>query len=403
MLKRAEDIHGLTAGYVPEAPSAFACNRLRRNSGTARTSSLPSARPEPRGRRFVFDFDDGSSVVIWGGGLIGREPVAPAGANVDQIVRVDDDTLSVSRTHLEFGIDESGLWVRDCFSTNGSQIETRGRLTRIESRRPVAVPPGSTIHIGQRRVRVRTIAGRTVIGDVAIDWGAATDAGAVRDRNEDAYCAEPPVFVVADGVGGHFAGELASRETVDALSMLAGRAIVTREMVEDRLADARARIGRIEAEGLSPATTVSGVVVTHDNGVPSWLVVNIGDSRTYRLNSDGFRQITVDHSLVQELVNSGALAPSSEAALSIRNVLSRALLAETEHPADFWLFPMTACERILVCSDGLTKDVEAHTIAGILRAVSDPLEAANKLVQLALDAGARDNVTALVVDALPEP
>src|SRR6201997_4262383 len=171
MLKRAEDIHGLTAGYVPEAPSAFACNRLRRNSGTARTSSLPSARPEPRGRRFVFDFDDGSSVVIWGGGLIGREPVAPAGANVDQIVRVDDDTLSVSRTHLEFGIDESGLWVRDCFSTNGSQIDTQGRLTRIDSQRPVTVPSGSTIHIGQRRVRVRTITGRAVIGDVTIDWG----------------------------------------------------------------------------------------------------------------------------------------------------------------------------------------------------------------------------------------
>jgi PPM family protein phosphatase len=339
--------------------------------------------------------------VIWGGGLIGRDPVAPASANVDQIVRVSDDTLSVSRTHLEFGVDESGLWVRDCHSTNGSQIEARGQLTRIESQRPLAVPSGSTIHIGHRRVGVRTIAGRAVIGDVTIDWGAATDAGAVHERNEDAYCAEPPVFVVADGVGGHSAGQVASRETVDAFSTLAGRAIVTREMVEDRLADARARIGRIEAdEGLAPATTVSGVVVTHDNGVPSWLVVNIGDSRTYRLNSDGFRQITIDHSLFQKLVDSGVLAPSSEAAVSIRNVLSRALLAETEHPADFWLFPMTACERILVCSDGLTKEVETHMIAGILRAVSDPLEAANRLVQLAVDAGGRDNVTALVVDAL---
>lgn len=401
MLRRAENIHGSAAGYAPKAPSATTCNRPLRNSGIPRTSPSPSSRPKPRGRRFVLDFDDGSSVVIWGGGLIGREPVALEGANVDQIVRVNDDTLSVSRTHLEFGIDESGLWVRDCGSTNGSQIEARGRLTRIESQRPVAVPSGSTIHIGQRRAGVRTIAGRAVIGDVTIDWGAATDAGAVHDRNEDAYCAEPPVFIVADGVGGHSAGEVASRETVDALSMLAGRATVTREMVEDRLADARARIGRIEAdEGLAPATTVSGVVVTHDAGVPSWLVVNIGDSRTYRLNSDGFRQITVDHSLVQELIDSGALAPSSEAAASIRNVLSRALLAKTEHPADFWLFPMTAYERILVCSDGLTKEVETHTIARILRAVPDPFEAANRLVQLAVDAGGRDNVTALVVDAL---
>jgi PPM family protein phosphatase len=401
MLRRAENIHGLAAGYAPEPPTAITCNRPRRNSGIARTSSLPISRTEPRGRRFVLEFDDGSSFVIWGGGLIGRDPVAPAGANVDQIVRVNDDTLSVSRTHLEFGVDESGLWVRDCGSTNGSQIEARGQLTRIESQRPVAAPSGSTIHIGQRRVRVRTVAGRAVIGDVTIDWGAATDAGAVHERNEDAYCAEPPVFVVADGVGGHCAGEVASRETVDTFSTLAGRAIVTREMVEDRLADARARIGRIEAdEGLAPATTVSGVVVTHDDGVPSWLVVNIGDSRTYLLNSDGFRQVTVDHSLVQELVDSGALTPSSAAAVSFRNVLSRALLAETEHPADFWLFPMTAWDRILVCSDGLTKELETHTIARILRAVPDPLEAANRLVQLAVDAGGRDNVTALVVDAL---
>jgi serine/threonine protein phosphatase PrpC len=80
--------------------------------------------------------------------------------------------------------------------------------------------------------------------------------------------------------------------------------------------------------------------------------------------------------------------------------LSQALLTDTEHPADFWLFPMVACDRILVCSDGLTREVETHTIAGILRAVPDPLEAANRLVQLAVDAGGRDNVTALVVDAL---
>jgi serine/threonine protein phosphatase PrpC len=347
------------------------------------------------------EFEDGTSLPVTGSGLIGRDPVAATGEKVEHLVALADDTLSLSRTHLEFGIGEFGLWVRDRLSTNGSEIEVNGRRTPIERGSRIPAPSGCTIHMGARRLKVRMATGRVLPGVATIDWGVATHMGASRRQNQDAQCTAPPVFVVADGMGGHSAGELASRAAVEALSALAGQVPVTVEMLTACIADARARIGRISAgSGRAPGTTLSGVIVTQIDDVPSWLVVNMGDSRVYCLDAEGFRQITVDHSVVQELVAAGAITPSAAASHPVRHMLTRALLAGIDHPADMWLLPMTAGDRILVCSDGLTREVDDRAIAGILRATSDPRAAADELALAASDMRGHDDVTALVIDAV---
>lgn len=315
-------------------------------------------------------------------------------------MRLSDSTLSLSRTHLEFDLGESGLWVRDCASTNGSEILINGLRTALEPGVQVAAPSGCTIYMGARRLKVRTTAGRAVIGAATIDWGVATRVGAGREMNQDAYSAEPPAFVVADGMGGHSAGDVASRDAADALATLCGQTVVTGEMLKACLADASARINRIPVDyGRPPGTTLSGVIVTQVDYEPNWMVVNIGDSRTYRLNSDGFRQVSIDHSVVQELIDAGAIAASASASLPYRNLLTRALRGD-EHQADTWLLPMRTDDRILVCSDGLTREVDDANIAGMLRTIADPLAAADELVNAAVDAGGQDDVTALVIDAV---
>jgi protein phosphatase len=182
---------------------------------------------------------------------------------------------------------------------------------------------------------------------------------------------------------------------------LAGQAHVTGEMLNACFAEARVRIRRIPVpDGRPPGTTVSGVIVTQTDDLPSWMVVNIGDSRTYRMNSDGFRQVTVDHSVVQQLVAAGKIDSSEVRSLPYRNLLSRVLVGDIAHSPDVWLLPMIAGDRILVCSDGLTREVQDGTIAKVLRTNPDPHTAANQLVKVAVDAGSPDDVTALVIDAV---
>ncbi|MFL6083280.1 MAG: protein phosphatase 2C domain-containing protein [Mycobacterium sp.] len=354
---------------------------------------------KPRPAQYRLEFDGGSTIAVRGRGLIGRDPVAAADKNVEHLIALADETMTMSRTHLEFDIGESGLWVRDCASTNGSEIEVDGYRTAMEPGLPVHAPSGCTIHMGGRRVKVLTILSHSAI-DPQINWGVATHTGAVRETNQDAYCTTPTVFAVADGVGGHSAGDIAAHETVEALSTLAGREEVTDEMVRACLADARARIGRIPvAHGQPPATTLSGVIATRLDDVPTWLIVNIGDSRTYRLNSDGLQQLSIDHSIVQELIDMHAIDPSEARSHPTRNVLTRALRADIEYPADVWGLPIIAGDRILVCSDGLTREVDDGFISRVLRAIPDPLAAANQLVKAAVDAGGHDNVTVLIIDA----
>ena len=229
-------------------------------------------------------------------------------------------------------------------------------------------------------------------------WGSATDRGKVRRLNEDSLLAYPPVFLVADGMGGHAAGDVASRLVVEEFSQLAGRSTASADDVHacfhrtaDRLKDTVA-VGRIAG------TTVAGVVIATHEGGAYWLVFNIGDSRVYRLVDGGLEQISVDHSVVQELVDSGAIGAEEARDHPERHVITRAVGTGEDPEPDYWLIPAGPADRLLICSDGLTSELDDDALREVLCAVPDPQEAAQQLVAGALRAGGRDNVTVVVVD-----
>ena len=156
--------------------------------------------------------------------------------------------------------------------------------------------------------------------------GAATDIGAVRRHNEDSILAAPPLFLVADGMGGHSAGDVASAIVVGSFSEFVDRPTVTEEDV--RLGVRRARDSIVDFFGLSDrsgGSTLSGIGVSSINGIPAVVVVNIGDSRTYRLSDGVLDQLTKDHSTVQELVDAGAIEAAQARTHPRRNVITRAI------------------------------------------------------------------------------
>ena len=229
-------------------------------------------------------------------------------------------------------------------------------------------------------------------------WGSASDRGRVREVNEDALLACPPVFLVADGMGGLDAGAVASRIAVEEFARLAGRGSVGTADVVACLDSAWERL-QLELTGhRQGGTTVAGVAAVEDDGRPSWLVFNVGDSRVYRWSEGALHQVTADHSVVQELLAEGRLSPDEIARHPERNVLTRALGTGQRPEPDLWILPAGPADRFLVCTDGLTREVPAGRIAEILRRERDARQAAAALVAEALTNGGRDNVSVVVVD-----
>lgn len=236
--------------------------------------------------------------------------------------------------------------------------------------------------------------------EVHLAWGAASHRGARRLLNEDRFLAVRSVFFVADGMGGHEAGEVASATAVEALRPLADLEVVTPEEVRTRIAVAQENVQAIVTEpGRGAGTTVTGVVVSEQDGNPYWLVVNVGDSRTYHLAGGRLEQVSVDHSEVQEMVDAGLLTPAEALTHPRRHVVTRALGSRNAPQADFWYLPIERHDRVLVCSDGLTGELSDERIAEVLLAMPDPQAAAERLVHEAIAAGGRDNITVVVVDA----
>lgn len=224
---------------------------------------------------------------------------------------------------------------------------------------------------------------------------------AARDTNEDSAWAADGLYVVADGMGGHEAGEVASRVAIEAVSVLAG-AEPTVEDAAEVLREAHRRVRELPSGGeRRPGTTLTGVAVTSRDGEPCWLVLNVGDSRTYRMVGGVLEQLTHDHSEVAELVAEGLLALEDAQHHPRRHVVTRVLGggSSTVEP-DFWLFPVSPGDRMVACSDGLTDVLPDLRIQAVLRAEPDARDAAERLVREALAAGAQDNVTVVVVDAL---
>jgi protein phosphatase len=235
---------------------------------------------------------------------------------------------------------------------------------------------------------------------VIVRSGVASDTGAVRKSNEDAVFAGRRVFVVADGMGGHAAGEVASALAVERLARLDERDELRPDDVREQLFQANQDIldsARREAGRAGMGATVAVLALAWFAGSRHWTVFNAGDCRVYRFAADKLIQLTVDHTEVAELVAVGALDPAEACVHPRRHVVTRALGSDPAPEPDVWMLPPAAVEIFLLCSDGLNLELSDAEIAEILRANPAPEQAAAVLVEQALRRGGRDNVSVVVV------
>lgn len=239
--------------------------------------------------------------------------------------------------------------------------------------------------------------------------GAATDVGRLRAVNEDGYLAIVPAFVVVDGMGGHAAGRMASRAALDALYPLAGTTVTDVEAVVRAVMAAQIVAIPSHAAYL-PGATIAGVVLAwleDEQGTtrPTWIIFNIGDARVYLLRDGMLSQVTRDHSRVQILIEAGELTPEQARRDPRRNIVTRALgggIADSAIP-DLYSVPVASGDRLLVCSDGLSDELDDEGIATVLAAGYAAQRTAELLVGASLEGGGHDNTTAVVVDSTEVP
>lgn len=249
----------------------------------------------------------------------------------------------------------------------------------------------------------------------AFSWAALTHSGLRRSTNEDSYRVRPDLtlFVVADGMGGHVAGEVASRVTVDALEAFVGQtADLTRDdtwpfaidpaisLAANRLkagiAVANRRLADEQAHDPSlkgMATTVSAVLF--DTGAA---IAHVGDSRVYVYRRQALERLTADHSWVEEQVRSGSLSASDARRHPWRNVVTRALSGGLEPDVDTREERLDPGDRVLLCTDGLSGVVPDAAIAHQLSRRDSPERLCADLVDDAINAGGPDNVTVVLID-----
>ena len=246
-------------------------------------------------------------------------------------------------------------------------------------------------------------------GFMLIRWGALSDTGVLRVQNEDSMLTEEGLFVVADGMGGHSAGEVASALAINMLRAAHLKGIPNASDFCEIIKDVNEKIFRAAADKIEHrgmGTTLTALAITPktkaptDNAAATATVANIGDSRTYLLRGQEFRQVSVDHSYVQELVSEGLITRDEARTHARRNIVTRALGIEPSVGVDTWTLPLIAGDRYILCSDGLVDEVPDADIETCVRQVKDPQTAANELVAMANRNGGRDNITVIVVDVL---
>ena len=278
-----------------------------------------------------------------------------------------------------------------------------------------------------------------------IRWGAATSSGMVRTNNEDAYLADDEVFVIADGLGGHQAGEVASAIATTTLGErlrngARSSGVVVAAAIEANATIFQAAYSNPDQRGMG--TTVTAIVrlrtdppatapaseAVAEPGEPSdptaelsidstakptdspasladddnarLVIVNVGDSRIYVARQGQLRRVTIDHSYVQELLATGHISEAEARSHPRRNIVTRALGIEPNVRVDSWVVPMVAGDRYILCSDGLVDEVDDDEINAIVTATDDPQECATALVTAANANGGRDNTTVIVVDMI---
>ena len=242
--------------------------------------------------------------------------------------------------------------------------------------------------------------------------GAATDVGRVRQVNQDALLVEGDrgLYAVADGMGGHRGGEVASQLAIEALRQAYGEADLA-----DAIAEANLRIFERGAEdpnlhGMG-TTVVAAAVLDGDGGAAAGdeptpggqlLIANVGDSRAYLFRDGELTQLTEDHSMVADLLREGRISETEAEVHPQRNIVTRVLGVYEEVDVDLWPVDAVQGDRVLLCSDGLVNEVTADQIAAVLRRLADPQDAASELVRRANEGGGRDNITVVLLDVVDD-
>ncbi len=223
--------------------------------------------------------------------------------------------------------------------------------------------------------------------------------GRVRAINQDDFGAGDDLFVLADGMGGHRGGEVASAEAVaGVLGSFDERTRAGLARAVDRANQAVFGRAAGDVDLFGMGTTLCALALARSEGGDVLAVANVGDSRVYRYGDGRLTQVSDDHSLVADLVRAGDLTEEEAARHPQRNILTRALGIESALSVDTWELSIQADDRYLLCSDGLFNEIDDDRIAALLAGHDNPELTAATLVRAAVDAGGHDNVTALVVD-----
>ena len=246
--------------------------------------------------------------------------------------------------------------------------------------------------------------------ETTISCGASTHVGKVRKNNQDAFGFNDYLFVVADGMGGHLGGEVASGLAVKTLiNAFESPGKLKRKKIKrnhsgllNAVEHANHQIIQNAAEDSSlkgMGTTLCAVMLgVQENESPAFVIANIGDSRVYQFSNGNLKQTTQDHSLVADLVRAGELTEQEAARHPQRNVLTRALGIDAASKTDIYELAINDGDKYLLCSDGLFNELSEIRITEILNEISDPQIAAEMLVNEAVEAGGHDNVTAMVLN-----
>ncbi len=236
---------------------------------------------------------------------------------------------------------------------------------------------------------------------IALRYTVRSDVGLLRDGNEDSAYAGPHLLAIADGMGGHAAGEVASAVAIATLAPLDGdtSGIDMLQALADAIADANAELRQITladpaTEGMG--TTLTALLWSGDEVA----LCHIGDSRGYLLRDAVFHQITHDHTLVQSLVDEGKLTPEAAASHPQRSLVMRALQSSVPAEPDLAMLKAEVGDRYLLCSDGLSDVVSDETVHKTLAELTDLDEAVGQLIDLAIRSGGPDNITCVLADVI---
>ncbi len=241
-------------------------------------------------------------------------------------------------------------------------------------------------------------------------YGVVSDVGRVREQNEDSFGVDSPpgLFVVADGMGGHAAGEIASslavRCATEGVALLDAEAPrdEARERLHTAVADANRCIlieGQAHPDRAGMGTTTTALLLS-PNGW--WVIAHVGDSRAYMVRDGEVRQITEDHTYVQELVNQGRISDEEARVHPRSSLLTRALGTTAQVPVDTFVGELREGDRFVLASDGLMSMVPEDELRAMIVHDGEPDALAGRLVAAANEAGGHDNITTIVVEAVSE-